>query len=284
MNPSNFTWLAAFLKSKSGLILSNDKQYLIDTRLTPIVRANGLNDLDGLVTALKRGSSALEKNVIEAMTTNETFFFRDKTPFDNLSEEILPVLLKNRANRRLRIWCAAASSGQEPYSIAMTIREMGQATAGWTFEIVGTDISTEVLEKAEKGQYSQFEVQRGLPVQHLLKYFTQKGETWEIDAGLRRMVRYKQMNLLDNLSSLGKFDIIFCRNVLIYFDRETKSEILSRVHAMMAPDGYLLLGAAETVVGITDKFVPSSGRRGLYTRSDAGEKPVATPHLKLAVG
>ncbi|MBX9650144.1 MAG: protein-glutamate O-methyltransferase CheR, partial [Xanthobacteraceae bacterium] len=195
----------------------------------------------------------------------ETFFFRDKIPFDHLKEVVLPTLVQARAARRsLRIWCAASSTGQEPYSIAMCLKEAGSLLSGWRTEIVATDLSLGVLEKAKAGIFSQFEVQRGLPIQLLMKYFTQNGELWQLNAEIRSMVQYRQLNLLQDFSHLGTFDIIFCRNVLIYFDHATKTNIFDRIARMLEPDGVLALGAAETVVGITNAFKPYPERRGLY--------------------
>jgi len=206
----------------------------------------------------------LTTEVVEAMTTNETFFFRDKIPFDYL-REILPALMQARANRRsLRIWSAASSTGQEPYSIAMLLKEAGQALAGWRIEIVATDLSQGVLEKSKAGLFSQFEVQRGLPIQLLVKHFTQVGELWQLNADIRSMVQHRQLNLLQDFSHLGMFDVIFCRNVLIYFDQDTKAAIFERLVKPLEPDGMLMLGAAESVVGITDAFKPYPEKRGLY--------------------
>ena len=199
------------------------------------------------------------------MTTNETFFFRDKIPFDHLRDTVLPALTQARAGRKsIRIWSAASSTGQEPYSIAMCLKEKAAQLAGWRIEIVATDLSQEVLEKSKAGIYSQFEVQRGLPIQLLVKYFTQTGELWQINADIRGMVQHRQLNLLQDFSHLGKFDVIFCRNVLIYFDQETKVASSSGWASCVEPDGVLMLGAAESVVGITDAFRPYPDRRGLY--------------------
>jgi chemotaxis protein methyltransferase CheR len=213
---------------------------------------------------MKTGSEALTAEVAEAMTTNETFFFRDKIPFDHLRETVLPELMRARANRRsLRIWCAASSTGQEPYSIAMCLKEFA-SLAGWRVEIVATDLSQAVLEKSRAGIFSQFEVQRGLPIQMLVKHFTQIGELWQLNADIRAMVQHRQLNLLQDFSHLGMFDVIFCRNVLIYFDQDTKVGIFDRLARMIEPDGVLALGAAESVVGISDAFKPYPERRGLY--------------------
>jgi len=265
VTPQDYDFLRKLLKERSGLDLSADKQYLVESRLIPLARKAGLPGIAELVQKMKGGAEALTSEVVEAMTTNETFFFRDKIPFDHLRETVLPALLKARAGRRsLRIWSAACSTGQEPYSIAMCLKERAQELAGWRIEIVATDLSQEVLEKAKSGIYSQFEVQRGLPVQLLVKYFTQVGEHWQINPEIRGMVQHRPLNLLQDFSHLGKFDVIFCRNVLIYFDQDTKAGIFRRLAKAFEPDGMLLLGAAETVVGISDAFRPHPDRRGLY--------------------
>jgi len=270
VTPLDYEFLRKLLKERSGLDLSADKQYLVESRLLPLARRSGLGGISELVQKMRSSSEALTAQVVEAMTTNETFFFRDKIPFDNLNDTILPALIRARANRRsLRIWSAASSTGQEPYSIAMCLREYGAALSGWRIEIVATDLSQEVLEKSKAGLYSQFEVQRGLPIQLLVKYFTQLGEIWQISADIRGMVQHRQLNLLQDFSHLGKFDVIFCRNVLIYFDQETKVGIFERLARMLEPDGTLMLGAAESVVGITDAFRPSPDRRGLYQLNPA---------------
>jgi chemotaxis protein methyltransferase CheR len=265
VNQQDYDFLRKLLKERSGLDLSADKQYLVESRLIPLARRAGLPGLAELVQKMKSGAEVLTADVVEAMTTNETFFFRDKIPYDHLRDTILPTLLQTRTNRRtLRIWSAACSSGQEPYSIAMCLKEKAQQLAGWRIEIVATDLSQEVLEKSKSGIYSQFEVQRGLPVQLLVKYFTQIGELWQISPDIRSMVQHRQLNLLQDFSHLGKFDVIFCRNVLIYFDQDTKSGIFERIAKSLEPDGMLVLGAAETVVGISDAFRPYPDRRGLY--------------------
>ena len=282
MTPLDYEYLRKFLKERSGLDLSSDKQYLVESRLIPLARRSGLAGIAELVAKIRSGSDA--SDVVEAMTTNETFFFRDKIPFDHLREAVLPALIQARAARRsIRIWCAASSTGQEPYSIAMCLKEMGAALAGWRVEIIATDLSQEVLEKSKTGIYSQFEVQRGLPIQLLVKYFKQNGELWQIGADVRAMVQHRQLNLLHDFSQLGVFDVIFCRNVLIYFDQDTKINIFGRLAKTMEPDGFLVLGAAETVVGLTDVFKPFPDKRGLYRPSGArvANAPAATATPKL---
>jgi chemotaxis protein methyltransferase CheR len=265
VTPLDYEFLRKFLKERSGLDLSPDKQYLVESRLIPLARRAGLPGIAEIVQKMKGGSEPLISDVVEAMTTNETFFFRDKIPFENLREIILPTMLQARASRRvLRIWCAASSTGQEPYSIAMCLKEMGSALAGWRIEILATDLSRGVLEKSKAGIFSQFEVQRGLPIQMLVKHFTQVGELWQLNADIRAMVQHRQLNLLQDFSHLGTFDVIFCRNVLIYFDQDTKAGIFDRLARAIEPDGVLTLGAAEAVVGISDAFKPFPERRGLY--------------------
>jgi chemotaxis protein methyltransferase CheR len=289
VTPQDYEYLRKLLKQRSGLDLSADKQYLVESRLVPLARRVDLAGIAELVQKLKGGGTdALTAEVVEAMTTNETFFFRDKIPFDHMRETILPALTQVRANRRsLRIWSAASSTGQEPYSIAMLLKEAGPLLAGWRIEIVAADLSQSVLEKSKAGLFSQFEVQRGLPIQLLVKYFTQVGELWQLNADIRSMVQHRQLNLLQDFSGLGMFDVIFCRNVLIYFDQDTKAAIFERLAKQLEPDGMLMLGAAESVVGITDAFRPYPEKRGLYQpnpgRSGRTVGAPAMPHALKAV-
>ncbi len=275
MTPSDYEYLRKFLKDNSGLDLSADKHYLIESRLLPVARNASLPGIAELVQKMKAGAPSIANQVIEAMTTNETFFFRDKVPFDHFRDTVMPEILRARAGRRsVRIWCAAGSTGQEPYSLAMCLKEMGAALAGWRVEILATDLSLEVMEKSKAGLYSQFEVQRGLPIQMLVKYFKQVGEFWQISPEIRAMVQHRQINLLHDFSQLGIFDVIFCRNVLIYFDQDTKIDIFRRLAKSTESDGFLALGAAETVVGLTDVFKPHPERRGLYR--PGGFNPAST--------
>jgi len=281
VTPLDYEFLRKLLRERSGLDLSSDKQYLVESRLIPLARRGGLSGIVELVQKIKAGSEALTSEVVEAMTTNETFFFRDKIPFDHLRETILPALLQARASRRsLRIWSAASSTGQEPYSIAMCLKQFGSALAGWRIEILATDLSLGVLEKARAGIFSQFEVQRGLPIQMLVKHFTQAGELWQLNADIRAMVQHRQLNLMQDFSHLGTFDVIFCRNVLIYFDPDTKAGIFDRLAKATEPDGMLVLGAAESVVGISDAFKPYPERRGLY-RPNANRAPRPYPAARM---
>ena len=284
MTPQDFNFLRDFLRSQSGLDLADDKRYLVEARLTPIARRAGIADLTALIHAIRSSSDhKLKYAVVEAMTTNESSFFRDRVPFDNFRDVMVPRMLQARASRReMRIWCAAASTGQEPYSLALTVREDSRLNS-WRVDILATDIAENVMERGKAGTYSQFEVQRGLPIQLLVKYFAQKGDVWELDSAIRRMVRWQKFNLLSTFSGLGRFDIVFCRNVLIYFDRETKAEVLSRIAGVLEPDGFLVLGAAETVVGLTDRFQPVPEKRGLYQIAGPGAQVVPIAPLAASI-
>jgi chemotaxis protein methyltransferase CheR len=281
MTPVDFDYLRKCLKERSGLVLSADKQYLVESRLLPVARSAGFANLGELVRALMLGNAdVLMTAVIEAMMTHESFFFRDKIPFDHFRQTVMPELIAARSNvRTIRIWCAAASTGQEPYSLAMCLREMQQKIAGWRIELLATDLGNDVLEKARHGLYSQFEVQRGLPIQLLIKHFTQVGELWQIAPDIRSMVKYQQINLLADFARLGRFDLILCRNVLIYFDTETKISVLNRLARSTASDGYLMLGAAETVVGLTNSFKVVPDKRGLYVPNISAMVSPPTPKL-----
>ncbi len=277
MNKANFDFLADMLLKKSGHVLAPEKGYLLDSRLGPIARKEGAASVDELITTMRsRNDERLNWAVTEAMTTNETFFFRDRTPFDLFKSEVIPHLVENRKpGVKARIWCAAASAGQEPYSLAMILREERSALRGMQMDILASDISGKVIEKAKAGIYSQFEVQRGLPVQLLVKYFQKQGDMWQIDPSLRQNINFKTFNLLENFRQLGSFDVVFCRNVLIYFDQKTKQDILNRIAERMSPDGFLFLGAAETVLGLSSAFEPVAGKRGLYRRTQIAQAKVA---------
>lgn len=262
----DITFVSKEAYKRSGLVLSADKGYLLESRLAPLARAEGFPTIEALIAASRRGQDdRLLWAITEALATHETFFFRDNTPFDLFKQDVLPVLARARgASGSIRVWCAACSSGQEPYSLAMLLEEERARLGGMRVEIVATDMAPRVIEKAKAGIYSQFEVQRGLAVQRLVTHFDQNGDQWRIKPNIRQMVTFQKQNLLENFSQLGTFDVIFCRNVLIYFDADTKKKVLSRLSRQTAPDGYLFMGAAETVVGLSSDFGPVEGRRGLY--------------------
>lgn len=265
MNSQDFEFVSQLLRKRAGIVLTADKMYLLESRLAPLARKEGLPSIDDLVQVVRaRRDERLIGQVVDVMTTNETFFYRDKTPFDHLKEAVLPVLGQARRGSRIRIWNAACSTGQEPYSIAMMLDQMPQLTGGVPVEIIATDISDRCLERARQGLFTQFEVQRGLPIQTLMQYFTQQDDHWRISERIRSMVSFRKLNLMDPSYNLGKFDVIFCRNVLIYFDGPTKSEVFERLAQSMNPGGFLLLGAAESVIGVTQAFETAQDRRGLY--------------------
>lgn len=271
MSPDDFNDLTAMIKTRSGIVLTPEKMYLLESRLLPIVRKYGLADLTGLVAAIRRQQPAeLAAVVVEAMTTNESLFFRDVKPFDQFRRLVLPKLVEARtSSRHIRIWSAACSSGQEPYSLAMVLAEETARFPGWTVEILGTDLSKAMVERGRAGSYTQFEVQRGVPPTMLTKYFAREGDRWVLDPKIRSMVKFREFNLLEDSAALGQFDVIFCRNVLIYFDQATKARILGSLAGRLPTDGTLYLGGSETVIGITDRFEPVPGERGLYRRTPA---------------
>ena len=274
MSQSDYDYLCNFLKERSGLALAPDKEYLVDNRLLPVARRHGRKTVAELIQMLKASDAGhLKVEVTEAMMNNESYFFRDRVPFDRLGDTVVPDLLRTRTLRKkIRIWCAAASTGQEPYSVAMQLDQRAEL-AGWRVEIVATDISGDAIDRAKAGLYSQFEVQRGLPIQMLMQHFEEVAGQWRIVERLRNRVDFQTINLLTDFSRLGQFDVVFLRNVLIYFDRDTKLDVLARVRESLAPDGYLLLGAAETMVGLGDLFKMVPETRALYRPNIAPKKP-----------
>lgn len=269
LRPASFEKFATLLREGSGLSIGQDKLYLLESRLMPIAKQAGLADLDALAAHVGTTSDPkLRGRIIEAMTTNESFFFRDTRPFVHFKSVALPQLIAARAPQaRLRIWSAASSSGQEAYSLAMNVDESRAALGTRQVELLGTDISPEQLNRAREGVYTQFEVQRGLPMQLLVKHFSKDGANWRISDQLKRMVEFREGNLLADLTQFGRFDIIFCRNVLIYFDTPTKARALAALSRQLAPDGLLYLGGAETIFGISDAFVSVPEERGVYRRA-----------------
>lgn len=272
---AGFALLQRFLREASGLALDDDKGYLLEDRLQPILRSAKLSGLDELARYLAADKkSELAKSVVEALTINETSFFRDRSLFTVFTDRLLPDLIKARQNtRRLRIWCAGCSTGQEPYSLAMIIDENMRRLSGWQVEILATDLSRAVIESAKRGIYSQFEVQRGLPVSMLLRYFRREGDHWEISDSLRAKPSFQTHNLITDPRHLGSFDMIFCRNVLIYFDAPRKAQVLEQIAGVTAPDGALFLGSAETIIGLTEAFALTPGARAVYRPKGAKGQP-----------
>ena len=283
---SDFAFVAALVRTESAIVLDKGKEYLVESRLLPLARECGTDSIAGLVMALRTGNPSLKKRVVEALTTNETSFFRDGSPFDALRQQILPQLIERRRDvRTIRIWSAASSTGQEPYSIAMTMRESIPDLERWNVSIFATDIAADILARARMGVYSQLEVNRGLPAPLLVKYFQKRGADWCIKPEIMKMVKFEEFNLIRPWPPMQPFDIIFIRNVLIYFDLDIKRQILANMRKMLRPDGYLFLGGAETTLNVVDNF-----ERVLFGRATAymhrsgtigKESPVPRPGTAL---
>jgi len=254
ISPQAFTFVRELVRAESAIVLETGKEYLVESRLVPLARAGGHADVDAYVADLsKRRTPSALKQVVEALTTNETSWFRDSDPFTALRQSVFPALAKTRANRTLRIWAGACSSGQEPYSIIMTALDTPEL-AGWKIELVATDLSEEMLTRSRKGEYSQLEVNRGLPATTLVRHFERSGLNWRINQSIRERVEFRSLNLTRPFPPMGRFDVVFLRNVLIYFDLPTKRSILSNVRTLLRPDGWLFLGAAETTLGVDDSW------------------------------
>ena len=255
LTPDNYKFLQQYVYKESGIVLDDGKQYLIEARLLPLVRQQSMASLNDLCALLRAaGHHDVRRRVVESMTTNETLFFRDLAQYTALRETVIPALVQQRSlTRTMSFWSAASSSGQEAYSLAMMLREMG--LGDWSLNIVGTDLADNILDRARAGRFMQIEVNRGLPAQLLVKYFTRVGLDWQLKDEIRRMVRFERFDLRESMRMMGPFDVVFCRNVLIYFDLETRRQILSQVRGVLSRGGYLLLGGAETTFNVDDQFI-----------------------------
>jgi chemotaxis protein methyltransferase CheR len=276
----DFEFVRQLAHSQAALVLEPGKEYLVETRLTPLAQKNGCASLAEFITRMRSESKmdGIVTRVIEALTTNETLFFRDYHPFDALRRFILPPLLEQRASeRRLRIWSAACSTGQEPYSLAMLLRENFPQLAGWDVSILATDLCSAVLQCAQQGAYSQFEVNRGLPASYLVKYFKQHGDRWCIQDDLKQMIQFRSMNLVQPWPAMPPFDLVFIRNVLIYFDVETKKAILKKIRNSLLPHGCLFLGTAETTTNLDPDFQPVNCGKAVVYRVPTEPKSNAQP-------
>jgi chemotaxis protein methyltransferase CheR len=264
--------LAGLLEARTGQQLTMSRRWRIETALSALLRERGIGTLDELITILVMGKEpGLSGQVVEALLNNETYFFRDRTPFDTLERHALPdLVVKRAAKKRLRIWSAGCSTGQEVYSLSMLFADEPQKWQGWTIDILGTDVSNCVIDRARAGVYTQFEVQRGLAITQTVRWFEEAGDGWRIAEALRRNVRFQPHNLLEAPPSPGDFDIVLCRNVLLYLCSEKKAVAFDRLASAMAPDGYLMLGAGETVIGQTKKLTSDSKARGLYRLDNRG--------------
>lgn len=258
LNHSDFEYIRKLVRDRTGVLLAEDKEYLVESRLAPLAKEAGAHSVSGFLSQVRQKPfNPFYELIVEAMMTNETFFFRDEHPFQAMKKSILPEFSKRRGSDRiLHIWCAACSSGQEPYSIAMLLCEHFPHLGSWKVQLIASDISTAILKRARSGRYGQHEINRGLPPIFLQKYFQPFGNEWQIREDIRRMVEFRQLNLTKTFAPMPLMDIIFLRNVLIYFDVETKREILARVRQVLQPDGYLFLGGGETTVNLDDAFEP----------------------------
>ena len=249
-------FLSGVVAEFSGNVITPRQAYMLEQQLKPVAKSVGLTSVTELVGKMRKTpSSILSTQVAEAVTVNETSFFRDNHPFVALEKKVIPdLIVKNQATKKLRIWCAACSCGQEPYTIAMVLRESFPQLKNWKVEIIATDLSDEMLQKSKSGLYSQLEVNRGLPVKKLIKFFDRNGSNWQVKKELRDLIQFRRLNLTAAFPQLGEFDIVFIRNVLIYFDQSTKAQILNRVRRVMRSDGYLFIGSAETTIGLGVPF------------------------------
>jgi chemotaxis protein methyltransferase CheR len=272
MRREDFQFLAELLKRASGLSLTSERAELIETRLAPVMERHGFAGVSDLVRELRHRNESLTRAVVEAITTRDTSFFRDRAAFDSFEDALLPWLLRTRLpKRRISIWSAACSTGQEPYSIAMIFARLPQF-AGWQVDILATDVSADAIRCAKDGVYTEAEVQRGLPSQMLADHFRAEGAQWRISSSIRSQVEFRVLNLLDSFSALGPFDVILCRNVLMYFDSDTKADVLDRLSGTLAHDGYLVLGAAETMLGLNNSFAFAGPLRGIKTKSGGAQR------------
>ena len=252
----DFEYIRTFLLKRSAISLDDEKQYLVESRLQPLAKREGLSSVGELITKMRTSAvNGLHQRVVEAMTTHETSFFRDVNPFEAMRRVVLPELINARAtSRTIKIWCMACSTGQEPYSLAMMIREYFPQLESWVVKILATDLSAQVLERAREGRFNQHEINRGLPAPFLLKYFTRQGMNWQVSESVRKLIDFQQMNLIDPWNVQGPMDVIFLRNVLIYFEVDVKKEILAKARRVLRPDGSLFLGGSENAVGLDDSF------------------------------
>ena len=252
LSAQEFAFVSDLVRREAAIVLDPGKEYLVEARLLPLARRSGISSVSEFVARAQQRSDS-HGHIVDAMTTNETSWFRDREPFTAVTDVVLPELLPARsASRSLRVWSAACSSGQEPYTLAMVLQDA--LPAGWSYDILATDISAEMLARAEAGKFSQLEMNRGLPINLLVRHFHRVGTDWQISPELRRNITFRKLNLAAPLPSLPPFDVIFLRNVLIYFDIETKRSILQRIRTLLRPDGWLFLGSAETTIGIHDGF------------------------------
>lgn len=282
MTPADLKFIQSLLLRRAGNIVWSEKRYLVERRLDELAHETGLRDADAVIARVRTGDPDLEAHLVESMLTGETHFFRDRRPFEQFETVLLPALIADRArSKRLRVWCCAVSTGQEAYSLAMVLARHREALAGWSVDIVGSDLSRPAIERARAGRYDHFEVQRGLPIAELIAHFTRDGEDWVISDTLRRAVQFEVVNVAHEIAG-GVFDVIFCRNLLLYLDTPVKRALLDRLAGVLAADGALVLGATESVIGLTSRLVPDPANPGLY-RPVPARPPVLAPPPRTAV-
>ena len=276
LSAQEFAFVSDLVRRESAIVLGPGKEYLVESRLLPLARRTGAGSVSEYVSAARRQPTpAIHRGIVEALTTNETSWFRDVEPFSAVTESVLPELVASRTgSQTLRIWSAACSSGQEPYSLAMVLQD--NLPPGWNYQMMATDLSTEMLARAEKGRYSQLEMNRGLPAAMLVRHFERVGTDWQVSAGLRRNITFQAINLAASLPLAAPFDVIFLRNVLIYFDLETKRAVLQRVRKLLRPGGWLFLGSAETTLGLDTDFERIVARRTSAYRLRSGYTALAS--------
>lgn len=267
MKSEDLQYLSALVRRESGLALQPAKAHFIESRLALVAKRHGFRDVGALVNGLREGEP-FRADVVEAVTTHESYFFRDRVSFDAFRDVMLPALTraKKKTSRRLRIWCAGASTGQEPYSLAMVVEALGDTLDGWAVHILASDMDAQVIERAKAGIYSEFEIMRGLPIQMLARHFTRAGDEWRLSAALRERVQFKVFNLMQPFDGLGLFDVIFCRNVLLHFDAAAKKSVLARLGAQLGAGGYLVLGSDESL-GRLKPFKALGSTRGVYVKT-----------------
>jgi chemotaxis protein methyltransferase CheR len=269
----DYEYLRGFLRQESAIALDDGKEYLAETRLLPIASREGMGSVSELLRKIRLDPGhQLRTKIVEAMTTNETSFFRDFHPFEEMRDVLVPELIRRRASRKiLRVWCAACSTGQEPYSVAMLLREHFPQLGTWKVEVLASDLSTEILDRAREGRYSQLEVNRGVPVSYLLRFFRRDGLYWQLDGAIKRMVEFRRINLVQPWPPFPPIDLVMMRNVLIYFDAQAKNQVLAKVADIMAPDGFLMLGGSETPYFINDLFKRATpGAGSAYRLQETG--------------
>ncbi len=270
ITPAELKLVSQYIQDISGIHLDQSKSYLFETRLSSIAETHGCKSYQDLHAKAKMDpAKKIEKEIIDAITTNETLFFRDKGPFELLQHKILPEIIDARGSKtsmkpQIKIWSAAASTGQELYSIAIVIKELLRDSPDYTFTLLGTDISDAAISQASYGKYNRFEIERGLEKKYLQKYFTLYGDSWKIKDEIRAMVNFRKLNLMQPFNSLGKFDIIFCRNVAIYFTLEDRKKLFNKVADILADDGYLIIGSTESLTGVCPRFIPKRHLRSIF--------------------